>query len=126
LQNQQNLRNRVIASHPINKCTEFLALDIVSRISKVNELKLCKSCLKKTDHHVNQCPSRKCVKCQQLHNSLLQKETSPVNENDDILLNNALVSAHTAKVDVDSEVLLATAIIKISSPAGRHSNMRYQ
>ncbi|CAI6376040.1 unnamed protein product [Macrosiphum euphorbiae] len=110
--------------HPIYKCTIFLALDIASRIKKVDELKLCKNCLKKTDHHVNLCPSKKCTKCQQLHNSLLHKETSSVDENVNILSNNALVSAHTAKVNIDNEVLLATAIIKISSPAGRHSHGR--
>lgn len=113
--------------HPIYKCSTFLALDIAARINKVNELKLCKNCLKKTDHHINQCPSRKCAKCQQLHNSLLHKEISPVEEIADILPNNALVSAHTAKFDTDSEVLLATAIVKISSPTaatGRHSHGR--
>ncbi|XP_008182367.1 uncharacterized protein LOC103309231 [Acyrthosiphon pisum] len=114
--------------HPIYKCTVFLALDIPSRISKVNELKLCNNCLKKSDHQVKQCPARKCGKCQKLHNSLLHQEKEASSEEGNIQgngSNDAVVVAHTVDAaDTDNQVLLATAIIKISSSAGRNIHGR--
>lgn len=109
--------------HPIYKCTVFLALDIPSRISKINELKLCSNCLKRSDHQVKQCPARKCGKCQKLHNSLLHQEKEGNSDEGNIQgngSNDTVVVAHTVDTaDTDNQVLLATEKIKISSSAGR-------
>jgi len=114
--------------HPIYKCTAFLALDIASRVSKVNELKMCSNCLKKTDHQVKQCPARKCVKCQKPHNLLLHHDKEPSSDEGSAqgnVSNDGLVVAHTADAgEIDNQVLLATAIIKVSSPAGNHIHGR--
>lgn len=57
-------------SHTIYKCHSFLALAVVDRIKKVNDLGLCKVCLRR--HEVIKCLSRNnCYKCHKAHNTLL-------------------------------------------------------
>jgi len=51
-------------SHPIYKCTKFLALKILERIKRINDLKLCNICLRA---HSDRCKSRNCPKCARPH-----------------------------------------------------------
>jgi len=65
--------------HTIYKYPSFLALAVFERIKKVNELGLCKVCLRK--HEIKRCLSRNnCYKCHKAHNTLLHIIQQKYNE----------------------------------------------
>lgn len=65
--------------HTIYKCPTFISLSINNRIKKVNELGLCKLCLRKHDPK-RKCLSRNCFKCGKTHNTLLHIVQHKTNE----------------------------------------------
>lgn len=106
-------------SHTIYKCPSFLALSVTDRIKKVNELNLCKICLRK--HESKRCMARKCYKCNNPHNTMLhivqQKEKEEKSEekvnNNHTNQQIASTSTNTHASDVQHEnVLLSTAVVR--------------
>jgi len=125
-------------SHSIYKCTKFLALTILQRIKRINDLKLCNICLRA---HSDKCKSRNCPKCARPHNGLLHlprtnnnnthtggagnsgesSNTTPPAENDrndianEAMINSApaSVNAHTRQNSEVGQVLLSTAEILV-------------
>lgn len=117
-------------SHTIYKCPVFLNLSIFDRIKRIDELKLCKICLR--SHHGEKCKSRNCPKCTRPHNGLLHitsqnrfdktpdsvtsSNTSSVdnregNKDKDGTQPLTSVNAHASYEDVQGQVLLSTAVI---------------
>lgn len=58
-------------NHSIYKCQDFLNLSVHDRITKVNQLKLCKNCLR-IGHTVDKCYLNPCKICKQSHNKTLK------------------------------------------------------
>lgn len=103
-------------SHTIYKCPSFLSLAVADRIKRVNELGLCKVCLRK--HDVKRCLSRNnCYKCHKAHNTLLhliipQKyNEKKSNETSNQQTVSTSTSAHASGIDHEN-VILSTAIVR--------------
>ncbi|XP_008180484.1 uncharacterized protein LOC103308595 [Acyrthosiphon pisum] len=123
--------------HSIYKCTKFLALTILERIKRINDLKLCNICLRA---HSDKCKSRNCPKCARPHNGLHSSRTNnnnihtggagnsgessnttPPAENDrndianEAMINSApaSVNAHARQNSEAGQVLLSTAEILV-------------
>lgn len=108
--------------HTIYKCPTFLALSINDRIKKVNELKLCKLCLRKHDFK-KRCLSRNCFKCSKAHNTLLHILQNKINNDEKTEIDaktdrspiptdvNASISAHVHGTNYE-QVLLSIAIVR--------------
>jgi len=102
-------------SHTIYKCPSFLSLAVTERIKRVNELGLCKVCLRK--HDVKRCLSRNnCYKCHKAHNTLLHLIfPQKYNENKSNEISNeqtvsTSTSAHTSD-NGHENIILATAVV---------------
>ncbi|XP_025407177.1 uncharacterized protein LOC112681125 [Sipha flava] len=108
--------------HTIYKCPTFLALSINDRIKKVNEIELCKLCLRKHDSK-KRCLSRNCFKCGKTHNTLLHIVQHKINNNarstteeksnpsSTQIDGNSTISAHSHDKNHE-QVLLSTAIVR--------------
>ncbi|KAF0729511.1 Integrase catalytic domain-containing protein, partial [Aphis craccivora] len=103
-------------SHTIYKCPSFLSLAVADRIKRVNELGLCKVCLRK--HDVKRCLSRNnCYKCHKAHNTLLhliipQKyNEKKSNETLNQQTVSTSTSAHASGIDHEN-VILSTAVVR--------------
>ncbi|KAL4123429.1 hypothetical protein QTP88_015607 [Uroleucon formosanum] len=108
--------------HTIYKCPTFLALSINDRIKKVNEIKLCKVCLRKHDFK-KKCSSRNCFKCNKAHNTLLHIPQNKINNEEKTEIEdktnrssiqtdaNASISAHVHGNNYE-QILLSTAIVR--------------
>lgn len=96
-------------SHPIYRCTTFLALSIPERKQKIDQLKICIVCLSK--HAENKCKFKGCRKCGEKHNTLLH---APSNDNGNEPAVTTSISAHASNnIGHTAHVLLSTAIINI-------------
>ncbi|XP_050543053.1 uncharacterized protein LOC126906529 [Daktulosphaira vitifoliae] len=108
--------------HTIYHCPTFLALSVQERINKVNELKLCRICLRL--HSGKKCLSKYCLRCSKPHNSLLHfvQRTPPIIA--DLNVNNitaisesveptATTSAHNAIIPTLEQVVLSTAVVSV-------------
>ncbi|XP_050523904.1 uncharacterized protein LOC126895751 [Daktulosphaira vitifoliae] len=106
------------SDHTIYKCPNFLSLSITERISKVNDLNLCKNCLRQ--HSSTKCLSRKCIKCDKPHNSLLHLNNFKGNKNhnennNECHINNSEQQFTSMSANVfrkkSEQVLLSTAVL---------------
>lgn len=115
--------------HTIYRCPSFLALSINDRVKKINDLKLCKICLR--SHPNIKCQSRRCAKCSRSHNSLLHYIKASNSENntaaESTTTSNSRLSdqsnasasqttslnVHAARIETSESVLLATAVVKV-------------
>ncbi|XP_050520379.1 uncharacterized protein LOC126893882 [Daktulosphaira vitifoliae] len=84
--------------HPIYKCPDFLSLSLDNRKIK--------------------CKSRKCMKCQGEHNSLLYQSSE--NENTS---SNAQINMHTVNIG-QKQTLLAAAIVRVMNTTGNYIDGR--
>lgn len=103
--------------HTIYKCPSFVELSPIDRIKKVNELNLCKICLRK--HDLKRCTSRNnCFKCNKAHNTLLHIFQRKGNEEKREVQNTdqpSTSSVTTAHVVNEENILLSTAVIRAIS-----------
>lgn len=100
---------------PLYKCPKFIALDSKGRYNKAKDLKKCVNCLK-TGHSAKTCTSRKCGKCNKLHNTMLHFEKKVQTKT--ALLGSAVKNAGF------KHVFLATVIIHITDKYGKEVKAR--
>lgn len=60
-------------SHPIYTCQRLQAMPVKSRIAEIKKHKRCLNCFR-TGHFSPNCQSRPCLKCKELHHTLLHRE----------------------------------------------------
>lgn len=120
--------------HAIYNCDSLLNLPVEKRIPEIKNRKLCVNCLKPS-HNAWQCKSRKCIKCNRAHNSLLhinlpvqnkENRSNPAENNENQTDSNLCSSVQpsivgdsvnctysNARSTAPTEVLLSTALVKI-------------
>ncbi|XP_050063335.1 uncharacterized protein LOC114121390 [Aphis gossypii] len=119
-------------SHTIYKCQKFIALSVVDRIKKINDLNLCNICLR--HHNKKKCFARYCLKCAKPHNTMLhidnykrqqnsKTETSEVNSKiSEETATSSTVTAHA--FTLGEQVLLATVVALAVSPYTKTATCR--
>lgn len=104
--------------HPIRLCNTFLRLGTAERYQIAKTHKLCINCLK-SGHLIKACTSRKCLKCNKLHNTLLhfepQGNTHDDNQ-DNTLDNNTILSSG------ESDIIETTPVSLSASECPAHQN----
>ncbi|KAJ8946582.1 hypothetical protein NQ317_002553, partial [Molorchus minor] len=116
--------------HAIYQCSDFIKLDIDSRIKEASRLNLCHNCLS-PGHTKMQCKKSSCRQCNKKHNSMLhvQPEASgEIQQNNNNSNNNqpvapAAVVGHTINNSV-SQMLLSTAVVNVKDNKGNIQSAR--
>ncbi|XP_055714936.1 uncharacterized protein LOC129809152, partial [Phlebotomus papatasi] len=134
------------SSHPLFRCTKFLAMSPSDRYEVVKTLNLCKNCL--VPHVTNSCTFRSCRKCHGRHNVFLHEKfvceslpskstTSSVNKsepNKSETTNNSQNSSATValsskvpdrSLQPNHRVYLATAMVDVFSANGERIPCRF-
>ncbi|XP_072944068.1 uncharacterized protein [Epargyreus clarus] len=116
-------------AHLLYLCETFKSLSIESRIKKVQELNLCKNCLR-PGHFEKYCKLAHCKYCKHKHNTLLhldQSQTSFVNPmpgpSENITLSTS-ASTSVKQPTTRSIVLLSTAMVRVVSSDGEKHEAR--
>lgn len=110
--------------HLLYYCDKFAKMSIDQRIKEAKSKKLCLNCLK-PNHHINNCTSSTCKKCNKKHNTLLhiqQQSSKPamVSEN----LETSKIAHQNYHANVQSQVLLSTAVIDVYDGSGKLQHCR--
>lgn len=125
--------------HSIYYCIKFKSLPIEKRIERVNQLNLCKNCLRQ-GHNEQRCKLGPCRICSQKHNSLLHitNNTNVVSKastsSECVVLPALQTQARAESLPIEnnitlssiheSQVLLSTAILNISGHDGQLHKIR--
>ncbi|XP_024885139.1 uncharacterized protein LOC112463171, partial [Temnothorax curvispinosus] len=118
-------------SHLIYSCHKFRDLGVPKRQSVVNELKLCRNCLR-SNHIAANCMSTHCRKCEGKHNTLLHPNDQSVeannqsnsSSNSDTSKGVALTSTSIPEHFSPYRVILSTARVWIHDRSGARVECR--
>lgn len=108
------------ATHSIFKCITFRKLSPSERMSHANRNHLCKKCLQKSNHKLQQCKQRaNCQICELPHNTLLHLDFPTINKQKE-----DKVPVHTLLTKGNGKILLATAIVRVKKSDGTYYKLR--